>query len=85
MFQSASVLYFYDKEQSQSTSNFVVWHRKQGPMLKTPLEHFSDRPFDVSLVLVGKFLDQREFTIRQVQGLGGFMVHKRPHNGQEGG
>ncbi|KMT05663.1 hypothetical protein BVRB_7g167960 [Beta vulgaris subsp. vulgaris] len=54
-------------EQSQSTSNFVVWHRKQGPMLKTPLEHFSSRPQDVSMVLVGKFLDHRDFSIRQMQ------------------
>ena len=54
-------------EQSQSTSNFVVWHRKQGHVLKTPIEHLSNHPFDVSLVLVGKFLDQREFPVRHVQ------------------
>ena len=54
-------------EQSQSTSNFVVWHRKQGPVLKTPIEHFSNHPFDVSLVLVGKFIDQRDFPVRHVQ------------------
>ncbi|KMT14848.1 hypothetical protein BVRB_3g065710 [Beta vulgaris subsp. vulgaris] len=54
-------------EHSQSTSNFVVWHRKQGPVLKTPIEHFNNHPIDVSLVLVGKFLDQREFPVRHVQ------------------
>ncbi|KMT08897.1 hypothetical protein BVRB_6g136170 [Beta vulgaris subsp. vulgaris] len=54
-------------EQSQSTSNFVVWHRKHGPMLKTPIEHFSARPQDVSMVLVGQFIDNRDFSVRQVQ------------------
>lgn len=54
-------------EQSQSTSNFVVWHRKQGPILKMPLDQYSNNSIDVSRFLVGKFRDQRDFSVRQIQ------------------
>ncbi|KMT08711.1 hypothetical protein BVRB_6g139840 [Beta vulgaris subsp. vulgaris] len=54
-------------EQSQSTSNFVVWHRKQGPLIKTPMDQFSNIPIDISLVVVGKFIDKREFSVRHIQ------------------
>nr|CCA66019.1 hypothetical protein [Beta vulgaris subsp. vulgaris] len=54
-------------EQSQSTSNFVVWHRKQGPLIKTPMDQFNNIPIDISLVVVGKFLDRREFSVRHIQ------------------
>lgn len=54
-------------EQSQSTSSFVVGHQKQGPILRTPMEQFCNHPIDVSLVLVGKFIDQRDFLVRHIQ------------------
>ena len=54
-------------EQSQSTSNFVVWHRKQGLILRAPIEQIRNHPIDVvSLVLVGKFIDQEEFLVRHI-------------------
>ncbi|KMT17159.1 hypothetical protein BVRB_2g040700 [Beta vulgaris subsp. vulgaris] len=54
-------------EQSQSTSNFVVWHRKQGPLIKAPMDQYSSNPIDISLIVVGKFIDNREFSVRHIQ------------------
>ena len=54
-------------ERSQSTSNFVVWHRKQGLILKIPIDQFSNHPIDVSLVFLGKFIDNRDFSVQHIQ------------------
>ena len=54
-------------EQSQSTSNFVIWHRKQGPLIPAPLDQLSNNTLDVSLILVGKFIDKRDFSARHIQ------------------
>ncbi|KMT09758.1 hypothetical protein BVRB_6g127390 [Beta vulgaris subsp. vulgaris] len=54
-------------EHSQSTSNFVVWHRKQGPLIPAPLNQLSNNSIDNSLILVGKFIDKRDFSTHHIQ------------------
>ncbi|KMT08661.1 hypothetical protein BVRB_6g139370 isoform B [Beta vulgaris subsp. vulgaris] len=54
-------------EHSQSTSNFVVWHRKQGPLIPAPLDQLANNAIDISLILVGKFIDKRDFSARHIQ------------------
>lgn len=56
-----------ERTHSHSTSNYVIWHRKQGPIIKTPVENFINPAMDVSLILVGRFIDCREFSLRHIQ------------------
>lgn len=52
---------------SQSTSNFVIWHRKQGPFFRTPPEDFANPFIDVSRIIVGEFLDDQDSLVGQIQ------------------